>query len=187
MKRCTSPFFGSISLTHGVDPEHSWPSLFASELQAKLPQLDIATTIVDVEREVSTNVIQGDYLVEVIESRPSVLFIEPFLLNDNGNVRIEDSLANLTTIIEQVKEALPEVELVILPANPLYEANFYFDQNKELANYAEEKDFYYLNHWGAWPATDNEELNNYLDNGRPNKEGHELWAKYVAEDILYDN
>lgn len=173
-------FFGSVSLSHGVVTEKTWPNLLATNLLA-LANRDFNTTIIDVERASSIEVLAGNYVNEVIQSDPDILLIEPFILNNNGVVLIEDSLEHIRFILTTIENALPETDIVIMPANPIYGANFYLAQIESLETFAAEESYLYADHWEAWPSTEDEALQDYLEDGRPNEAGHMIWAEYMLE------
>ena len=50
----------------------------------------------------------------------------------------------------------------IQPPHPLYQATYYPVQVEALAQYAEDNDIPYLNHWEAWPDQDSKEIKDYL-------------------------
>ena len=117
-----------------------------------------------------------------IESTPDILLLEPFLLKDNGKIRIEDSLDAVTSIISSYRNANEDLIVILQPSNPLYDSKFYPLQVKKLKEYAEENEYIYLNHWKAWPELDNVEMEDYLtEDSKPNHKGHQIWAKYLVD------
>ncbi|USK43978.1 SGNH/GDSL hydrolase family protein [Cytobacillus oceanisediminis] len=124
-----------------------------------------------------------DKVSEMIAAEADLIVLEPFTLQDNSFVRIEDSHAHITNWISAVKEKNPDTVFILQPPNPIYDANYYLVQIEELEKFAETNDIPYLNHWTAWPSTNSEELIPYLDaeNEIPNEKGHELWSEYVTD------
>ena len=117
-----------------------------------------------------------------IESTPDILLLEPFLLKDNGEIRIEDSLDAVTNIISSYRNVNEDLIIILQPSNPLYDSKFYPLQVKKLKDYAEKNDYIYLNHWKAWPELDNVEMEDYLTgDSKPNHKGHQIWAKYLVD------
>ncbi|WP_227938702.1 SGNH/GDSL hydrolase family protein [Alkalihalobacillus deserti] len=172
--------FGSTSITNDEDPSTSWPVLFESTIN-NVSSSSFEVTLIDVERTTSIDVLQSDFLDQVIASQPDVLLFEPFFLNDNGQIRLEDSLDALDIMMEQLKQQLPETEIVLLPANPLNSTGFYLSQVDQLEQYALENEYIYADHWQFWPSTEDTDLNNYIENARPNEAGHVLWAEAMFE------
>ena len=172
--------FGSTSITNDEDPSSSWPILLESTINS-ISSSSVEVTIIDVDRTTSIEVLQSDFLGQVIESEPDVLLLEPFFLNDNGRIRLEDSLDALDIMLQQIKPQLPDTEIILLPANPIYTAGFYLSQVERLEQYAIEHEYTYADHWQHWPSTEDTALNNYVENGRANAEGHVLWAEAMFE------
>ncbi len=134
------------------------------------------------EYDTNTNIfVQKNKQKDLIDHKADMIIIEPFTYKDNGKVRIEDSLANLTTIIEDVKSGNPDVEFVIQPPHPIYNARYYPIQVEELKKYSEKRNITYLDHWKAWPDWHMEEIKEYLlgDSSGPSEKGHEVWGEYV--------
>jgi hypothetical protein len=173
--------FGSTSITNAENPSRSWPLLLEEKLSDLADVPEIETTIVDVERLTSRDVLNSEFINEVIDSKPDVLLFEPFILNDNGNLPMDVSLQALEGMLEQIQEELPDTALILMPANPLPGANFYLKQIEELESFAKENDYLYAYHWLGWPSTEDGELEDYIANGRPNEAGHALWAEAMLE------
>ncbi|GAE35779.1 SGNH/GDSL hydrolase family protein [Halalkalibacter akibai] len=173
--------FGSASIAYDEEASSSWPLLLEDQLSELVENPSLSMVTVNVDRLTSIDIINSEYVNEVIESNPTLLLFEPFILNDNGVIRIEDSLDALEIMMQQLTDALPNTTIVLVPANPLPNAGFYLTQIEALENFAAERDYLYANHWTSWPSTDNEALRNYIANGRPNKDGHALWADAMFE------
>lgn len=109
-----------------------------------------------------------------------VVLLEPFTLNNNGLVVIEDEHAHVleiqTTVIEHVTDAV----VVLNPAHPIQGATYYPTQIDALKGFAELNDIPFIDHWTAWPDHQTEEINQYLtEQGVPNEAGSKLWADQI--------
>ncbi|MCM3253628.1 SGNH/GDSL hydrolase family protein [Priestia aryabhattai] len=122
----------------------------------------------------------GDYK-EIADVQPDVLLFEPFLLNDNGVVGIENTLENINIILTYVKEQNEQVITILQPSAPVYKANNYPNDTEALKQFAKENGYDYINHWTAWPDYRSEGILNYLTktHGQPNDDGEKLWAQYL--------
>lgn len=120
---------------------------------------------------------------DLIKKKADLILFEPFTLKDNGNVAIDDSLENLTKIMEDVTAAKEDTQFILQPPNPLFDATYYPNQVNELKKYAEDNDIPYLNHWSNWPDQDAEEMKDVLneDLGLPNEDGYKIWSMYLEE------
>ncbi|ARK32220.1 SGNH/GDSL hydrolase family protein [Halalkalibacter krulwichiae] len=173
--------FGSNSNILDDNSDRSWPYLVETQLQSYQDASEITTVVIDGERSTSIEILNSEYHNEVIDSDPDLLLFEPFILNDNGNIRIEDSIDALDLMLQRLTSSLPETTIVLLPANPLPGAGFYLSQIEALETYAKEHDYLYADHWTGWPSTDDSSLEDYIENARPNEDGHQLWADSMVE------
>jgi hypothetical protein len=119
--------------------------------------------------------------------KAGLIIFEPFLLNDNGKVVIQDSLTNITKIMKDVKAKNPTTTFVLQPSYPLYGAKFYPLQMDGLKEYAKQNKIAYLDHWTSWPGTNNTELKNYLlpDMSAPNKKGNNVWEQFILDYLIH--
>ncbi len=176
--------FGSASLT-SVDEADSFPHLLISEIQPSLPNHKLTLTVIEIDQATSAEVLENDYIDSVIDSQPDLLLTELLMGNDYENISFEDMFKNLEAILEQTKEALPNTKIVTFPTNPIPHAADYDDQSNQLRKLIRNEGYVYANHWRAWPEED-EELSLYVENQLPTKEGHLIWADYMATYLLQE-
>ncbi|MEH7236453.1 SGNH/GDSL hydrolase family protein [Bacillus sp. JJ1562] len=177
-KSLTFVIMGSASTP--IDPD-GWPMRLKGALEQSYGKDVMNVIIEEIPDKTSLSVIQDNLYEDVIELKPDVLLLEPFILIDNGLVAMSDRLANLQTIINDFKAANSDISLFIQPANPLLKAKFYPREVEELKRFAESNHYTYLDHWTAWPDHQTDEIAEYLEDSLPNEEGHELWANYLIE------
>ncbi|MBM4761472.1 SGNH/GDSL hydrolase family protein [Bacillus sp. B15-48] len=118
---------------------------------------------------------------ELTEVQPDLTLLEPFALNDNGEVRSEDSQQHLATIAARLTEANPNHVLIIQPPYPLYQATFYPLEVAAIKTFAEQRNIPYLDHWTAWPDASSEELLTYVEEGKPTLAGQQLWSEFLID------
>ncbi|WP_078555900.1 SGNH/GDSL hydrolase family protein [Bacillus alkalicellulosilyticus] len=176
-------YFGSESLTY-TEESLSWPNLVTDKLNNLLPPGKLNVTIINYGGATSAQVINQTITDDVIESQPDIIIFEPFILNNNGKVLINDTLKHVEQIMNDFQTAIPETDIVIIPSNPLYNPSAFLTQSDALQNYAEENQYLFANHWDAWPEVTDTDLQNYLTSGRPNEQGHQLWADYMADYLI---
>jgi hypothetical protein len=125
--------------------------------------------------------IKSDAYKEIAKARPDVLLFEPFLLNDNGVVGIENTLENINIILSHLKSQNKQLITILQPSAPVYKANNYPNDAEALKQFAKENGYDYINHWTAWPDYRSEGILNYLTKtpGQPNDDGEKLWAQYL--------
>jgi hypothetical protein len=148
---------------------------------------DHITTEVHTYDLTSKEFIEENKQLELSARKAQLIVIEPFLLNDNGEYTIDESLANLTKIIEDIKVESPDTTIILQPSYPIYLPKYYATQVQALKDYAVANNLTYLDHWTAWPATDSSEIKNYLNEGQngPNEQGTQVWAQYLVEYFVH--
>jgi hypothetical protein len=168
--------------------ENGWPSLFSKRLNEAYGQDIFDFSIHEITDKNSLDVIAEQLYKGALEAKPDLLLLEPFILKDNGEVRMEDRLENIITILEDFREVNPNVFLLLQPSNPLYNATYYPKEVEELRLFAQNNEIVYLNHWEAWPDQNSAEIQSYLledpENpykSLPNDKGHQLWADYLVK------
>lgn len=134
----------------------------------------------------SSEFVNEEKFDDINQANPDLILFEPFTLKDNGLVTIEDSIANLQTVISTVKESNSNVSFILQPPHPLYNAKFYPVQVQELKTYAESNQISYIDHWTNWPDASTEDILPYLaeDRSEPSEEGYELWANAVSDFLI---
>jgi len=166
--------------------EDGWPTLVKEEITNKYGEV-IKVTIKEIDDKTSTEILEEDLHKDIVELQPDILLLEPFILYDNGKVRMEHRLENLTDILDDFYEENPDLTVMIQPANPLYNAVHYPREVDELKRYAEKNELVYIDHWEAWPDQQSEKIKDYLNDSVPNEEGHRLWADYILNTFISDD
>ncbi|NHM30022.1 SGNH/GDSL hydrolase family protein [Neobacillus terrae] len=158
----------------------SWSSMVAKQLEETYGKKNMKVTVRTYDLNSMQFINQKKYLELVNESADLVLF-EPFTLNDNGEVVMENSLENLSTFMEAFKQKNPSVAFIIQPPHPLYQAKFYPKQVDALKEYAKQDNITYLDHWPVWPDPNSEEIKSYLlaDQSGPNEKGNKVWGDFL--------
>lgn len=134
--------------------------------------------------DLTTNdIVAENKQLELSAEQAHLVVIEPFLFNDNGKVKIDVTLANLTKIIEDIKANNPDSTFILQPSFPIYLPKLYSTQVEALKEYAIANNITYLDHWTAWPLTDNPEIKNFLneDQSAPNEQGYQVWAQFLTD------
>lgn len=134
----------------------------------------------------SNDMVAENKQLEIAAEKAQLIVIEPFLLNDNSIVSIDVTLANLTKMIDDVKLTTPDTTFILQPSYPIYLPKYYSVQVEALKEYAIENNLTYLDHWSAWPATDNPEINDYLtdDQSGPNQKGYQVWSQFISDYLI---
>ena len=125
---------------------------------------------------------------ELIDLNADMVIFETLTLKDNGEVIIEDSHENITTIMQAVIDDNPSASFILQPPPPLFSANFYPKQVEELKKFAEGNNIVYLDYWSSFPAEGTEDRALYFTENQNalNEDGYTLWSDYV-ENYLISN
>ncbi|MFJ5768853.1 SGNH/GDSL hydrolase family protein [Psychrobacillus sp. NPDC093180] len=111
------------------------------------------------------------------EKEYDLILLEPFTLNNNGIVKIEDEQKHIKAFKEKAIEEVSDAVIVLQPSYPIYHANFYLVQIRALENFSATNAYPYINHWNAWPDTTDSSLKSLLtEDQSPNSEGAKVWA-----------
>lgn len=176
--------FGSRALTdsesEGLIP---WPELLEVNLNESYSTELFEVTTYSFDRLTSLEVYQDSLYEEAAVSHPDLLILEPFMLSNNGNVRIEDSLDITERLIEEFEKENEEIIIFVQPPHPLYNSVFYPQEVEALKDFVEEQGLNYADHWEEWPGIQEEELLTYTDeeHNMPTEAGHELWAEALKK------
>jgi hypothetical protein len=173
-------FVGSSAL--GMNG-NGWAQNVARRIIDTYGSKQIETDILIYE-DTSKEFIEENKQQELAAENADLILFEPFLLNDNdGMVGIQDSLSNLSTVIHDVEKINPDTTFILQPSYPLNAATFYPQQEESLKNFAAENKIAYLDHWTAWPNSNDPTLKDYLlpDQSGPNEKGIVVWEKFVVD------
>ncbi|WP_156321064.1 SGNH/GDSL hydrolase family protein [Bacillus sp. JCM 19041] len=175
-------FFGSNSLVSAQDGP-GWPEIVMDETNNLIAPLTINHDVILIDNDTSTEELDDFWIKQIIEKEPTIIIAESLTLNDNSSavtIQPQQSVDNLNTFFDQLTLELPSVEIILVPTNPIGKASFYPLQIATLNENAHSLAVDYFDHWDAWPE-DIQARETYLENGRPNNAGQELWAGAFLE------
>ncbi|MDR6121152.1 hypothetical protein QFZ87_000749 [Bacillus sp. SLBN-46] len=135
---------------------------------------------------ISTQVIKNKGQEEIAAEEADLVVFEPFILLNNGNVFIQNTFDDITTMIDAVKAKNPDATIILQPSYPLYNAKIYPHQVAQLKQFAEQQQISYLNHWTAWPDASTEAIKEYLspDQSAPSEKGDQVWSAYLLNFLI---
>lgn len=170
--------FGSDTTSGSAE---NWAVKLEKELESVYSK-NVLDVYIELLPDVTTKDVMKNKLYEKIKKQnPDFLLIEPFFLNDNGVVGIENSLENLNSMLNEIKSGNEDMTIFVQPSYPLYNATFYPKEIERLEEYSAENNLVYLNHWKDWPDHKSEKLLEFLEKGKegPSKKGHQIWYQYL--------
>ena len=136
----------------------------------------------------STDYVEYQEYEALVDKKPDMVIFEPFLLNDNNVIDISSTLTNVSKVISETQDVLPDVTFILQPAQQIYDASLYPMQVSDLQKYAQAEKIPYWNHWEAWPDGKDKAVLDYLDtkdgSAVPNEQGYALWSKYLADQLI---
>ncbi|MBD3108748.1 hypothetical protein IEO70_10250 [Bacillus sp. AGMB 02131] len=134
----------------------------------------------------STEFLEEGHEQEIADLNADMIIFESLTLKDNGEVIIEDSHENISTIMQATEAANPNISFIVQPPPPLFEANFYPRQVEELKKYAEQSGIVYLDYWNSFPEEGTAERASYFTKSRDslNAEGYALWTDYLLNYLI---
>ena len=159
-----------------------WPSLFEQQLDATYGNKAFQVVAKEYKGMTTKQAIEENIAEQLIKEKPDMVLWEPFLLNNNGVININDTFQHIDTIIQTITDTLPDVTIILQPPHPIYNATYYPEQVKQFQAFAKEKGYIYIDHWKAWPDYKSNELNKYVDpdTDLPTKDGQKRWADFLA-------
>ncbi|MFC0559230.1 SGNH/GDSL hydrolase family protein [Halalkalibacter alkalisediminis] len=174
---------GSSSLS-SVKYAESWPKLLAADLQPLLPEHDFLLTVVDVDKATSEVVLEARYLETVINSKPDLLVVEPFIHNDFNQVSFKDSINHIDKIMKKLQKELPDTKIIFMPTSPIPDDDEFQEYVQDLKTALLDHNYTYADHWNSWPSQDDKKIETYIQNNKPNKKGHELLAEFMRDYLI---
>lgn len=168
---------GSEANTMGENP---WTDIFRKEMDSAYKGL-FNVSVYAIPDVTTLDVVNESLHMEVLEKAPDIVILEPFILNDNGIVAIEQSLENVRSIIEDISEENPGTFFFIQAPHPLYNAVNYPLAVKQLKQLSDSEGHTFVDHWTSWPDYQSEEIKPYLLDGSdaPTELGHKVWAEHI--------
>lgn len=107
-----------------------------------------------------------------------VVLLEPMTLMNNDRVAIEQEREHIRAFEEKLTSKVKDALIILHPPQPIFGAGYYLAQISALSEFSTIYSFDYIDHWSAWPDTDDAKLKDYLtEDGLPNEQGAAVWAK----------
>lgn len=175
---------GSNAIMNGHADNLPWPLQVENALEDNYGEDTFSVEVINFENITTNHLIETKGHEQIAEKQADILIIEPLLLNDNGFVKVEDTLQNLETIVNLVKEVNPKAHIIVQPSNPIHEPITYLEQVNALEEFASKNNIEYLNHWQDWPDTSSDNIKDVLQGSFPNTEGHDIWASYFNNYLI---
>ncbi|MHA7093104.1 SGNH/GDSL hydrolase family protein [Priestia megaterium] len=161
--------------------QKTWGTLLKENLKSTYGEDLMDTQVYEYTDMTTLKFINNGTYKQILDEKPDVLLFEPFLLNDNGVVGIDNTLENITVIISHLKDQNSELVTILQPSAPVYKAENYPNDVKALEEFSKENGYEYLSHWNVWPDYRSKAILTFLGktSGQPNDKGEQLWAKYL--------
>lgn len=181
-----TPFKIVIAGSPALGGETGWAAQTKEDLLAAFGPETLSVEIKEYDMNSNVFIAEGHHQA-LAALQADMILLEPFVLTGNGSgVPIAKSLENLTIIMDTVKQTSPEAEFLLQPSFPIFKAKNYPIQVNDLKQFAFDRGIKYLDHWTSWPATESENIKQYLedDQSMPNQQGHQVWSDFVSSNLI---
>ncbi|MGM0897036.1 MAG: SGNH/GDSL hydrolase family protein [Bacillota bacterium] len=110
-----------------------------------------------------------------------LVLLEPLTLMNNDRISIEDERQDVQDFSTRLEEENSDALVVLHAPQPIYGAGYYLAQVQALSEFAKLYGYPYIEHWDAWPDTDDIALKEHLtEDAVPNSKGAETWASELT-------
>ena len=110
-----------------------------------------------------------------------IVLLEPFTVNNNGTVVVEDAFENVLSINEFIQKEVEDAQLIVHPSYPIYNSMYYPVEVNALKKYSLAKGIIYIDHWTKWPDIKDAKLQTYFNEDLTlNSDGANLWANALS-------
>lgn len=108
--------------------------------------------------------------------------LEPLTLMNNDRISIEDERQDVLGFSDRLAQENADALVILHAPQPIYGAGYYLAQVQALGEFANIYGYPYIEHWDAWPDTDDIALKEHLtEDAVPNDKGAETWATELAD------
>lgn len=165
-------------LIAGSDALESGDPGYAERLKTSLEEA------YDESIEVTIEAIEGtsDALQSVdLSAGYDLALLEPMTLMNNDRISIEDERQDVLDFSDRLEQENPDALIILHAPQPIYGAGYYLAQVQALGEFANIYSYPYIEHWDAWPDTDDIALKEHLtEDAVPNDKGAETWASELS-------
>ncbi|MFP3323530.1 SGNH/GDSL hydrolase family protein [Planococcus sp. SIMBA_160] len=107
--------------------------------------------------------------------------LEPLTLMNNDRLSIEEEREDVNEFTERLEQKNADALVVLHAPQPIFGAGYYRAQVQALEEFANLYGYPYIEHWDAWPDTDDLTLKEHLTTDAvPNSKGAETWATELS-------
>ncbi len=107
--------------------------------------------------------------------------LEPLTLMNNDRLSIEEEREDVNEFTERLEQENADALVVLHAPQPIFGAGYYRAQVQALEEFANLYGYPYIEHWDAWPDTDDIALKEHLTTDAvPNSKGAETWATELS-------
>lgn len=116
-----------------------------------------------------------------LEQGYDLSLLEPMTLMNNDRISIEDERQDIQDFTDRLEQANSEALVILHAPQPIYGAGYYLAQVQALEEFANLYGYPYIEHWDAWPETDDIALKEHLtEDAVPNDKGADTWASELS-------
>ncbi|WP_221567029.1 SGNH/GDSL hydrolase family protein [Alkalihalobacillus sp. TS-13] len=169
---------GSEALEMGETP---WPELLQAGIDQAYSEGTFKLTSYDFGKDHSNVAIYKEKMTDIIDTKPDIVLLEPFIMNDNGDVGVKDTIEAIKILERRFSESNEDTVFMLQSSHPIFEPQVYAMQVEGIKEFAEKEKITYLDHWDHWPDVKDEKVRDYIkdDLSGPNDKGNKVWAEYL--------
>ncbi|WP_261131708.1 SGNH/GDSL hydrolase family protein [Bacillus sp. Marseille-Q3570] len=161
--------------------EAPWPELLQIGIDHAYGEGIFELKSYDFGEDHSNVAIYKEKMADIVDSQPDIVLLEPFIMNDNGDVGVKDTIEAIKILERRFSESNEDTVFMLQPSHPIFEPQVYAMQVEGIKEFAEKEKITYLDHWDNWPDVKDEKVRDYIkdDLSGPNDKGNEVWAEYL--------
>lgn len=166
----------------GDEATTGWPAILEKNLNDTYGSHVFDVVVKSYPQKTTQEWVNDKLFEDIVNTKPDILLYEPSLLVDAGVIGKQQSIQNVSTLLDDMKKNIPGVVILVQPPNPLYGAKHYPETIQLLQEMLKSKGITYVNHWTNWPDPNSNEMLQYLEkpDGWANAQGQQLWAQAVT-------
>lgn len=184
------------SVTEGAgasDPRKKWSTLLFKYIKEQDELFRFDLTVNGFGGYNTREILEDDKVELVISQQPNLILFETCMLNDHGEgLSIQESLNNITKIVNKFHKELPDAKVVLMSPNPKgleqdvpNKLGLYMDDyNSEIKKYIHKQGWNYIDIYGSFKKEYKHKIDSVLTDGvHPNDFGYQFWFEKLVKEF----
>lgn len=184
------------SVTEGAgasDPSKKWSTLLFKYIKAQDDLFRFNLTVNGFGGYNSREILAYDKVDLVIKQNPNLILFETCMLNDHGEgIPIQESLKNITKIVNKFHKKLPNAKVILISPNPKGLGKdvpnvlglYMDDYNSAIKKYIHKQGWDYIDVYGSFQKEYKNKIDSVLSDGiHPNDLGYRFWFETLEKEF----